>query len=287
MRVLIAVDRREPERITHAAPWLERWAARADLLYVAPAPPSPPPDVPGEAGVLLQRAWDQMYEEDRAEVAALLRHLPERCRGVATVRYGSPATEIVAEAEVYDLVIVGTHGRTGLEAIWLGSVAEKVLRTCSKPVLVVRPGALPAAPRALLALDLDDHPERLITLAMPYVERIGGLLDLASADTLPVVLPVLADPGANILLSEHLRHEEDRREAQLKELLEHVPAPHRGAWRLVIGRPPVPAMVDLAPAYHLVMCGTHGRTGLTRWLMGSVAEQLVRAAPGPVLVVRP
>lgn len=287
MRVLIAVDRKEPERITHAAPWLERWAAKADLLYVAPAPPTPPPDVPGEAGVLLQQAWDRMYEEDRAEVSALLTLLPEKARGVATVRYGSPATEIVSEAEVYDVVVVGTHGRTGVEALWLGSVAEKVLRTCSKPVFVIRPGDLPAAPRVLLALDLDDAPERLIELAVPFVERLGGLLDLASADTLPVVLPVLADPGANILLSEHMRREEERREQQLGELVGKLPQAVRGNWRLVIGRPPVTAMVDLAPAYALLICGTHGRTGVTRMLMGSVAEKLVRAAPGPVLVLRP
>lgn len=287
MRVLIAIDRREPQLVSQAAPWLDRWATKADLLYVAPAPPIPPPDVPGEAGVLLQQAWDQMYEEDRAEVAGLLELLSDRVRGVATVRYGSPAAEIVSEAEVYDLVVVGTHGRTGLEALWLGSVAEKVLRTCSKPVFVLRPGELQAAPRVLLALDLDDAPERLIGLAVPYVQRLGGVLDLASADTLPVVLPVLADPGANILLSEHLRREEERREHQLGELVGNLPAAVRGNWRLVIGRRPVPAMLDLAPAYSLLVCGTHGRTGVSRMLMGSVAERLVRGAPGPVLILRP
>ena len=287
MRVLVAIDRREPQGVSQAAPWLERWASKADLLYVAPAPPIPPPDVPGDAGVLLQHAWDQMYEEDRGEVARLLALLPERVRGVATVRYGSPAAEIVAEAEVYDLVVVGTHGRTGLEAVWLGSVAEKVLRTCSKPVFVFRPGELLAPPRVLLALDLDDAPERLIALAVPFVQRLGGVLDLASADTLPVVLPVLADPGANILLSEHVRREEERREQQLGELVAQLPAAVRGNWRLVIGRAPVPAMIDLAPAYAMLVCGTHGRTGVSRILMGSVAERLVRAAPVPVLILRP
>jgi nucleotide-binding universal stress UspA family protein len=66
-----------------------------------------------------------------------------------------------------------------------------------------------------------------------------------------------------------------------------LPAAVRGNWRLVIGRPPVPARVDLAPAYAMLVCGTHGRTGVSRVLMGSVAERLVRAAPGPVLILRP
>lgn len=60
------------------------------------------------------------------------------------VRRGDPATEIVrlAESEKADLILMATHGRTGLAHIFLGSVAEKVVRTSHVPVLTVKPAEM-------------------------------------------------------------------------------------------------------------------------------------------------
>lgn len=64
--------------------------------------------------------------------------VPEAMRGSCTALRGSPAELIVARAEGYDMVVLGTHGRTGLSAVLLGSVAERVVRLAPVPVLVVR-----------------------------------------------------------------------------------------------------------------------------------------------------
>jgi nucleotide-binding universal stress UspA family protein len=102
--------------------------------------------------------FDDLIAEKRKQVEALLsREDLRRYRVKTTVRpAGSPAREIVsyAEAENIDLIVIGTHGRTGLAHVLLGSVAEAVVRHAGCPVITVRrpavaPGsgaeALPAA----------------------------------------------------------------------------------------------------------------------------------------------
>jgi universal stress protein A len=85
-----------------------------------------------------QRQWATTQLEDRVQRAG--------ARGV-TARYvlpaGVPYQEIVkaAEKEHADVVVIGTHGRTGLERVFLGSVAERVVRLAPCPVLTVRPRA--------------------------------------------------------------------------------------------------------------------------------------------------
>ncbi len=67
-------------------------------------------------------------------------HLPESCRGPIALRAGYPPEQIlsVLESGEYDLVVMGTHGRTGLDRVLIGSVAERVIRRSPIPVLVAR-----------------------------------------------------------------------------------------------------------------------------------------------------
>lgn len=82
----------------------------------------------------------QMLERESEEALAEVRELCEQqgtsCQ--AMVREGHPAEEIIEASREHDLVVMGTHGRSGLEHLLMGSVTEKVIRHAPVPVLVVR-----------------------------------------------------------------------------------------------------------------------------------------------------
>ena len=103
------------------------------------------------AGLPMESSWegiDEMLREDAEEAVAAVRDAGD-ARGVpvtATILEGSPSRKIVefAEREECDLVVMGTHGRGGIDRLLLGSVAEKVVRASNVPVLTVRIGDRPS-----------------------------------------------------------------------------------------------------------------------------------------------
>lgn len=123
-----------------AAEFAEKFAGELVVLYVVPEATlilpdglvPVPPDVPDESELL---ATSQ---------AAVAKHLTapevEKAKPRIEVRIGSAETEIVEAAKALsaDLIVIGTHGRTGLAHFFLGSVAEKIVRTAPCPVLTVR-----------------------------------------------------------------------------------------------------------------------------------------------------
>ncbi len=125
--------------LTYAVDWARAFGARLTLLYVLHIPPLVEADLPSQMGTL----------EDKAR-SALERYLQEvRDAGVAAdmvLIRGVPWQEIVTQAEDrgVDLIVMGTHGRTGLEHVFLGSVAERVVRHAPCPVLVTRLRSHPA-----------------------------------------------------------------------------------------------------------------------------------------------
>ncbi len=108
------------------------------VLHVAP-PPAPDPN--GMLKKEYERLWDALVQVRAGEPAIQLEH---------QFRPGEPAEEILhmARASKCDLIVMGTHGRTGLSRLLMGSVAEAVLRQAPCPVLTVKapfPLAVPAA----------------------------------------------------------------------------------------------------------------------------------------------
>jgi nucleotide-binding universal stress UspA family protein len=142
-RILVAVDFSQCSRhaLEYGCALAERFEAELHLLHVAsdfdagmvvPGLGFPPPEV--------------FRREVLEKAQAALAELPAAawCAGktvVRDVRYGSPFVEIVryAKEKATDLIVVGTHGRSGLTHVLLGSVAEKVVRKSPCPVLTVRP----------------------------------------------------------------------------------------------------------------------------------------------------
>lgn len=142
-KLLLAVDLADSAEhvVDLVAPWAERLGAVVDLLHVTPMI-APVPEVP-DAEIQALMIWEMQRAEGirKDRLNELLRRLPEGRRGEGLAIVGPIAATIVEEAARYDLVAVASHGRTGLQRVWLGSVAERVVRSCPKPVLVLRFGS--------------------------------------------------------------------------------------------------------------------------------------------------
>jgi nucleotide-binding universal stress UspA family protein len=147
-RILVAVDFSEASRLAFddAAELAQRFGAELDVLHVWEVPTFLPPDVPvvvGGAGTSLAEAVREAAEQALDAFVADARE-----RGIAVhaarLEMGLPASTIIDQATGYDLLVLGTHGRSGLPRFVLGSVAERVVRHAPCPVLTVRERHPPA-----------------------------------------------------------------------------------------------------------------------------------------------
>lgn len=213
---------------------------------------------------------------------------------VASVRVvtGDPVEEIVAQAERLqpELVAMATHGRSGLTRFVRGSVAEQVIRACPAPVLVANPRALDGMGegrelrfrRILVPVDGSD-----VSLGvLPLVEDLGRLYDsevllLRVEWTVPVAAaPYPAEVAA-------LRPPKEV-EASLEPTRRRLEQAGLRARSLAAYGPEALEILDAAEREQvdLVAMSTHGRSGLSRWIYGSVAEQVIRHCTRPLLVRR-
>jgi nucleotide-binding universal stress UspA family protein len=196
-----------------------------------------------------------------------------------------------------DLVVMATHGRGGIRRAWLGSVSDHLIRNLEIPVLLVRPregeSALdrwPGAGRILVPLDGSPLAEE----ALEPAAALARIWD-AELSLLQVVHPVvLAEDSAFPFPS---AYDEDltamcRTDAQnyLDAVVQRLHGQGlRATGMVVLGWSAVDSILDVAhpDRVALVVLATHGRGGLRRLALGSVADKVVRGAEVPVLVYRP
>jgi nucleotide-binding universal stress UspA family protein len=203
-----------------------------------------------------------------------------------------------------DLVVMSTHGRGPLKRFWLGSVADELVRHLTMPLLLVPPGASgpfptpePVLRHILLPLDGSPLAEQMIEPAV----ALGTLMD-ADFTLLRIVKPILPFPtnlGGSISRQVELliaRTEKIHRELceEARAYLEKVAQPLRDRGQRVCSRvvaedQPGSAILHETEAHaiDLIALETHGRRGLARLILGSVADKVVRGASVPVLVHRP
>ena len=137
------------QALAYAIALASKLGARVTLLHVMQSPPWGGVDM----DVTLPHAYSQFIQHLEAEVTHRMQACLERVtarglEGEMAVVHGEPFQEILdtAKKQQVDLSIMGTHGRTGLQHVLLGSVAEKVVRLAPCPVLVVRqPPLVPIA----------------------------------------------------------------------------------------------------------------------------------------------
>ncbi|MEZ4237625.1 MAG: universal stress protein [Myxococcota bacterium] len=141
MRLMLAVDPNEhaEELVTNAIRWAETMGrARLDLVYVDEHAYNAYLVQDPAVRTVLDREWDKVRDQLHQRLDKLLLAVPEPLRGKVEVRAGRPADEIVEAGKERDLVLIATHGRRGLTHALLGSVAERVVRLATVPVMVLR-----------------------------------------------------------------------------------------------------------------------------------------------------
>jgi len=190
------------------------------------------------------------------------------------------------------LVVITTHGRSGLQRVVLGSVAEKLIRAAHASVYVVRAAEAPQAPafgRLLVALDGSPLPEAALRQAEALAANGAAQLLLAHVPMVPgyaSAIPESAGLQPNLMLRE-MEEATAYLDGQAKRL---TAAGIEAETRLEVIAEGTVAEGLLTAARDwradAIFLTPHGRTGLGRWLFGSVSADLVRHADRPVWLVR-
>jgi nucleotide-binding universal stress UspA family protein len=258
---------------------------------------------PSESDVLpMRRAYIK-------QAAKIIRHqFEEKTDGVREIKVqgelakGYPSEEILRYAEKNDinLILMATHGRSGISRWAMGSVAYKVLRASNVPVWLVRAGIpeeIIKLPVGKILVPLDGT--KLAELVLPHVERLANQW---SAGPVEVVLlrvcepPVVSsDYPAHLPLSweEHLEQETVKSKLVARPYLSEVEKRLRDTGLRVstevqMGKA-ADEIIDYARrnSFSLIAMIIHGRSGISRWAYGSVAEKVMLGAYTPVFLVRP
>jgi len=211
---------------------------------------------------------------------------------------GHPAERIVdfADEEDIDLIIIATHGWSGVRRWVLGSVADKVMRATKRPVALIRAkGIHPHVPekgamnKILVPLDGSKEGEAVI----PYVEELASRLkgELTLLHVVPQASPVYAIPGETAQIP-YTQAEVELLKVNAGSYLEKVANALKDKHIEVKSEVKVGntghEIIKLADEVHadLVAMSTHGWSGVTRWALGSTADKVLNGGNTPLLLVR-
>jgi nucleotide-binding universal stress UspA family protein len=275
-----------------ALSWARRFDAKLEVLHVwsAPAYVSPELQVELGAGQGKKRLVDVMHQVGEQQMQQLLTRVPpeDLPRIRAVVRAGEPYSAILEHAAQHDLMIMGTQGRRGLEALVLGSTAERIVRNSTRPVLVVKAGQSIEAPkRILVPIDFSNHARLALTQAAALAQAFGAeVLALHVIKKMPAIDGLeglaLSYGGDSVRSYEHFALAHAQKELEL--FLSQTPG-HEAKKKVVHGDSVKEILETIsAGGADLVVIGRRGRT-LLGIDLGSTALKVLRAAPVPVLAV--
>jgi nucleotide-binding universal stress UspA family protein len=235
-----------------------------------------------------RRAWQRLTTRAESYLAAQATQLSAVGLAVAAkVCTGHPAEMIIQMAveRCSDLIVMATHGYSGVTRWMLGSVANKVVQAASVPILLVRGTAPPEyrVRRLLVPLDGSALAYQALPFAIELARRCHAEIMLLQAipptiGTYPyVVLPA----GVREML-----HMQAVRE--LREVADDLQQRGLTATPLVTGGEPAEVIVETAAQRHvdLIVMATHGYSGIRRWALGSVADKVMHAARTPLVMIR-
>lgn len=289
--ILAATDLSEPadEAIRQAHAWARLRAARLCVCHVAPRLLGSEQLFPPEAREPVDRAarGARLAEEVRARTAAVTGRAPDDFD--VLVAEGSPPAELVRAAERRDAgcIVVASHGLPGLAHIFLGDIAERVVRDARCPVLVARPHR--ATGRILVATGFSDAGFAALAAAAEQARLTGArLVVLASIEPQLEVARAMAELAGSGYSFVDDEWQSARRDAErrLRALLARVGS---DGDVVVTDASPAAAIVRAAAErdVDLVALGAAEPAGLRRVLVGKVTERVTRHAPCSVLVARP
>lgn len=281
-----------------AARLAQRAGSKLRLVLVHQLPSAPLDAVAAKLFTSIELATRKAERGYLRAVQARLRDGGTRLSSAVTLT-GTPGPALVRYVRELgvDLVVMATHGRGGLRRAWLGSVADHLIRNLEIPVLLVRPREGEEAPAGAteasqILVPLDGSP--LAEEALEAAAALARVWDMELV-LLQVVSPVLLSMDPALPLPSAYDVELTamvRTQAQdyLDDLVERLHGEGlRATGAAVVGWSAVASILDVArpESVALVVLATHGRGGLRRFALGSVADKLVRAADVPVMVYRP
>jgi len=248
--------------------------ARLTLASIHPAKRGLLPGTGGEGGPALGGEPD--VEEYLSQVAAQMRR--GGLKAEYAISFGPIAEEVnvLARDSRVDLVIMSTHGRSGIGRWLIGSVANKLIQLTQIPILLIRRGddwrsRETEFRRLLVTLDGSSTAEGVL----PYVRAVAARFE---SEVLLLAVPEELAPTS-------------RRASHLLRYLSEIAASLREEGLtvevMVSGNEPARTIVEMSEAKtaDLIMMATHGRGGLDRLLLGSVADRVVRHTNRPVFLV--
>lgn len=300
-RILCPIDFSDHSRraLDHAmaiARWYESTVTVLHVFSPAPVAAFGPGPVVFEPIVLTPVDRDQLLADTKAFAET------EGAPGItieAAVREGNTVGEILEQVTSMkaDLLVIGTHGRSGVERLVLGSVAEKVLRKASCPVLTVptqSPDAVPAGPilykRILCPVDFSDASLNALKYATSMAQEADGQLtvlhvvahEFENADDMATIV---SDAGMTI--GSFVKQREEALRRRLQEAVANAPEfcsveslmTHGKPWREVL-------RIAAERQSDLIVMGVQGRDAADLLFFGSTAQHVVRKASCPVLTLR-
>jgi len=208
---------------------------------------------------------------------------------------GAPGDEIVHHASDAGtaMVIMTTAGRGAVGRLAYGSVADRVARTSPVPVLLVRadPAATvdvyaPASVRRLIVpLDGSARSQQALPKAATLAKHLGVPVLLVSVNEAERMSLVYGSAFSAAAYAEISQNAEQQLDAMLSKAAAELQADGIETDQRVLMGATAYAIDSTAERGDIIVMTSHGRSGITRWLIGSVAEQLVREAPVPVVLV--
>jgi len=259
--------------------------------------------------LLLPQAYvNRTADRIRREVAEDPRRRSGNTRGTRVAKVsgevvvGSPAEEILrcADRNDIDLILMATHGRSGISRWVMGSVADRVLRSSRIPVLPVRAGipqdiANNEWPSTML-VPLDGS--GLAELVLPHVVALAKQPNARTTEVTLVMICELVVPrfpspesvaGWGEIAAKDIMRSRSSARKYLARIEKQLNDTGVKASSQVLDGQPAEEIIHYAnkKAFSLIAMTTHGSSGLSRWAYGSVAEKVLLAASSPMLLVRP
>jgi nucleotide-binding universal stress UspA family protein len=296
--ILVAIDFSDESfrALDFALPLAKRFGAALQVLYVYEGKPQF--TSMGEKPELFLDPAIELFSE--REIGGRLKDEMQRRFSVdlplkdCHFRMGRPSPEICATAHKLnaDLIVLAARGRMGLKHLTLGSTAEKVVRHATCPVLVVRErangaGAEERALRKILVpVDFSDCAREGAKYALVFAARVGANLLLMHIVQPPdyIATEALTESARSSPLVTAARLEAEKKLSELVTSLPHAGVTVETEVAVGLASEKL-AEATKRPDVDMLVTSTHGYTGLRHALIGSTAEQLLRLARCPVLVV--
>lgn len=254
------------------------------------------------AAEILQREARSVQERSKGAKPQVK---PVETRSELTVGYAPDEILRCAEKNKVDLILMASHGRSGLRRWTMGSVADKILRTSQIPVWLVRAGVPDEIlydkwPKKTILVPLDGS--ELAESVLPHVQTLSEQRGPERVDVVlvrvcepPAVPSYYAPelPDAPLNWGEYMQKETARCKQTATDYLAEVAKKLKAMGvnnvksEVLVGKS-ADQLVDYANKnpFNLIVMATHGRSGLSRWVYGSITENVLQGVSCPILLIR-